>query len=253
MRWTWAILLLAGGRAERRVVVEDFAKAGLWTDTGQSRRDRHRDERGARIRPPVEEGAPRYGAGDQQFHPHASPPARRPQVLAESRRQQQCPVPLTVRGTQVPPTVNGTGQQRQANAPPAVALDGREERPELPRRNAAVPDALVAGERRGATPESRAFLFLLGESAAGAAGRWETCVEPRHHLADECAAPRARRFQGGLGRVTYTLLTRSTRKTQSSAGSAAGPRRTWRSRGPSRTRRAPSRRAARSARAQSQG
>ena len=32
MRWTWAILLLAGGRAERRVVVEDFAKAGLWTD-----------------------------------------------------------------------------------------------------------------------------------------------------------------------------------------------------------------------------
>jgi len=35
MRWTWAILLLAGGRAERRVVVEDFAKAGLWTDTGQ--------------------------------------------------------------------------------------------------------------------------------------------------------------------------------------------------------------------------
>jgi len=35
MRWTWAILLLAGGRAERRVVVEDFAKAGLWTDTGE--------------------------------------------------------------------------------------------------------------------------------------------------------------------------------------------------------------------------
>ena len=29
MRWTWAILLLAGGRAERRVVVEDFEKAGL--------------------------------------------------------------------------------------------------------------------------------------------------------------------------------------------------------------------------------
>ena len=35
MRWTWAIILLAGGRAERRVVVEDFEKAGLWTDTGQ--------------------------------------------------------------------------------------------------------------------------------------------------------------------------------------------------------------------------
>ena len=35
MRWTWAILFLAGGRAERRVVVEDFAKAGLWTDTGE--------------------------------------------------------------------------------------------------------------------------------------------------------------------------------------------------------------------------
>ena len=35
MRWTWAILLLAGGRAERRVVVEDFEKAGLWTDTGE--------------------------------------------------------------------------------------------------------------------------------------------------------------------------------------------------------------------------
>ena len=39
MRWTCAIILLlglAGGRAETRVVVEDFATTtGLWTDTGQ--------------------------------------------------------------------------------------------------------------------------------------------------------------------------------------------------------------------------
>ena len=37
MRWTWALLCLAGGRAEEtRVVVEDFATTtGLWTDTGQ--------------------------------------------------------------------------------------------------------------------------------------------------------------------------------------------------------------------------
>ena len=39
MRWTWAILLLAGGRAETRVVIEDFSTkagaAGLWTDTGE--------------------------------------------------------------------------------------------------------------------------------------------------------------------------------------------------------------------------
>ena len=37
MRWTWALILLAGGRAEStRVVVEDFATTtGLWTDTGQ--------------------------------------------------------------------------------------------------------------------------------------------------------------------------------------------------------------------------
>ena len=37
MRWTWALLVLAGGRAEKRhVLVEDFATTtGLWTDTGQ--------------------------------------------------------------------------------------------------------------------------------------------------------------------------------------------------------------------------
>ena len=36
MRWTAILLLLAGGRAERRVVVEDFATTtGLWTDTGE--------------------------------------------------------------------------------------------------------------------------------------------------------------------------------------------------------------------------
>ena len=38
MRWAWALLLLAGGRAERetRVVIEDFATTtGLWTDTGE--------------------------------------------------------------------------------------------------------------------------------------------------------------------------------------------------------------------------
>ena len=35
MRWTWAILLLAGGRAERRVVVEDFSTTELWTDRGE--------------------------------------------------------------------------------------------------------------------------------------------------------------------------------------------------------------------------
>ena len=37
MRWTWALLCLAGGRAETtRNVVEDFATTtGLWTDTGQ--------------------------------------------------------------------------------------------------------------------------------------------------------------------------------------------------------------------------
>ena len=129
----------------------------------------------------------------------------------------------------------------------------------------AVPDAQFAGERQRGTSESRLFFLLLGESAAGAA---ETCVKPRDHLADERAAPGERRFQTGPQRVgrgrhpgdrrrkwrfeshgNNTLLTRSTRKTQSSAGSAAGPRRTWRSRGPSRTRRVPSRRAARSAHA----
>ena len=56
-------------------------------------------------------------------------------------------------------------------------------------------DEIACIEDAGADP------FLLGEPAAGAAGRWETCVKPRDHLADECAAPRARRFQGGLGRV----------------------------------------------------
>ena len=36
MRWTWALLLVAGGRAETRVVIEDFATTtGLWTDTGE--------------------------------------------------------------------------------------------------------------------------------------------------------------------------------------------------------------------------
>ena len=37
MRWTWALILLAGGRVATRVVVEDFATTttGLWTDTGQ--------------------------------------------------------------------------------------------------------------------------------------------------------------------------------------------------------------------------
>ena len=37
MRWTWALLCLAGGRAGgTRVVVEDFkTKAGYWTDTGE--------------------------------------------------------------------------------------------------------------------------------------------------------------------------------------------------------------------------
>ncbi|CAH0365874.1 unnamed protein product [Pelagomonas calceolata] len=40
MRWAWALLLLTarvtGGRAETRVVIEDFATTtGLWTDTGE--------------------------------------------------------------------------------------------------------------------------------------------------------------------------------------------------------------------------
>ena len=35
MRWTWAILLLAGGRAETRVVVDDFSTTELWTDRGE--------------------------------------------------------------------------------------------------------------------------------------------------------------------------------------------------------------------------
>ena len=36
MRWACALLLLAGGRAETRVVIEDFATTtGLWTDTGE--------------------------------------------------------------------------------------------------------------------------------------------------------------------------------------------------------------------------
>ena len=30
MRWTAILLLLAGGRAKRRVVVEDFSTAELW-------------------------------------------------------------------------------------------------------------------------------------------------------------------------------------------------------------------------------
>ena len=51
MRWTWAILLLAGGRAERRVVVEDFSKAGLWTDTGQVLRTRLKRLDGREERP----------------------------------------------------------------------------------------------------------------------------------------------------------------------------------------------------------
>ena len=35
MRWTWALLLLAGGRAETRVVIEDFSTTELWTDRGE--------------------------------------------------------------------------------------------------------------------------------------------------------------------------------------------------------------------------
>ena len=36
MRWAWALLLLAGGRAETRVVIEDFSTTtGLWTDRGE--------------------------------------------------------------------------------------------------------------------------------------------------------------------------------------------------------------------------
>ena len=36
MRWACALLVLAGGHAETRVVIEDFATTtGLWTDTGE--------------------------------------------------------------------------------------------------------------------------------------------------------------------------------------------------------------------------
>ena len=50
MRWTWALLWLAGGRAATRVVVEDFVgtTTGLWTDTGQ---------RAARFRAPAVDDA----------------------------------------------------------------------------------------------------------------------------------------------------------------------------------------------------
>ena len=139
MRWAWAILLLAGGRAERRVVVEDFAKAGLWTDTGE--------------------------------------------VLG---------LPESIQ----PPigTINLTNEGETLRFDYDVAFTTLYV-------CTCVSSAANCGERRGATPEPRPVFFLLGESAAGAAGRWETCVEPRHHLADERSTPSARRFQGGPGRV----------------------------------------------------